>query len=323
MLPYIAVMNRESLKEEVRKTLARTGFYVSDISNTYTISFDIVSRRDNLLLIIKVLVNVDSFNRETAQELKVLAEFLEASPLLVGERGGGGKLEQGIVYLRYGIPMMSKETLEDFFIEGIPPYVFTARGGYYSRIDENAIKKLRAENEVSLGALAKAIGVSRKAIQMYEQGMCPNVDIAIKLEKYFNKEIILPINPFSYSHEKVEITKDLKELDKLEKEVFIRLDDLGYDVVVTKKCPFNALTKEKEILIFTGVGKYEKKLKEKARVISEISSIAERYKVLFVKHSKKKNIEGTPLISTDELERTRDTEEIFNMICEREKKVKK
>lgn len=315
-------MTRESLKNDVRKTLAKTGFFVSDISNTYTISFDIVSRRDNLLLIIKVLANVDTFNRETAQELKVLAEFLEASPLLIGERSRNGILEQGIVYLRYGIPMMSKDTFHDFFIEGIPPYIFTARGGYYSKIDEKAIIQLRTENEISLGVLAKEIGVSRKAVQMYEQGMCPNVDIAIKMEKYFNRNIIQPINPFSYSHESIEINENLVELGKLEKEVFIRLDDLGYNVVVTKKCPFNALTKEKQILIFTGVGKYEKKLKEKARVISEVSRIAEKYSVLFVENIKKKNIEGTPLISTDELEKSSDTKDIFNMIREREKKVK-
>lgn len=313
-------MTRESLKNAVRDTLAKTGFYVSDISNTYTINFDIVSRRDNLLLVIKILYNIDGFNRENAYELRVLAQFLEASPLLVGQRSGGGELEEGIVYLRYGIPLMSKETLKDFFLEGVPPYIFTARGGYYTKIDDKAIKKLRMENEISLGTLAKEVGVSRKAIQMYEQGMCPNVDIALKLEKYFKREIIQPINPFSYSNESIEIKENLLELGKLEKEVFIRLDDLGYNVVVTRKCPFNALTKEKQILIFTGVGKYEKKLKEKARVITEISKIAERYSVLFVEHSKKKNIEGTPLISTKELEKSRDPKEIFNLICEREKK---
>ena len=313
-------MTRERLKEEVRKTLVKTGFFVSDLTNTYTISFDIVSRRDNLLLVIKVLYNVDGFNKYNAHDLKVLAQFLEASPLLIGERSGVGNLEQGIVYLRHGVPMMSQSTLEDFFIEGIPPYIFTARGGYYSKVDENKIKNLRIENEISLGVLAKAIGVSRKAVQMYEHGMCPNVDIAIKLEKYFNKDIIQPINPFSYSVEKVEISEQTRELGKLEKDVLNRLDDLGYDVVVTKKCPFNALTKDKEILIFTGVGKYEKKLKEKARVIAEISRIAERYSVLFVKDGKRKNIEGTPSISTQELKKSSDSKDILNMIYEREKK---
>ena len=50
------------------------------------ISFDIVARRDDRLLIIKILSNVDAFSKENADEMSVLAEALGASPLLVGEK---------------------------------------------------------------------------------------------------------------------------------------------------------------------------------------------------------------------------------------------
>lgn len=83
-------MHREELIARVREVLARAGFYVSKPLNMRSISFDIVARRDRTLLIIKILSNVDAFNKENAEEMKTLAEALQASPIMIGERTGSG-----------------------------------------------------------------------------------------------------------------------------------------------------------------------------------------------------------------------------------------
>lgn len=302
---------------KVRGTLAKSGFYLSEPCDIKSVSFDIICRRDNLLLVIKILANIDSFNKVTAREMKVLTTLLEGSPLLIGKRCGSGRLEDGIVYLRHGIPLMTENTLREFFLEGVPPFIYAAPGGYYVNVDSEEIRRARKEQNLSLGDLAKAVGVSRKAIQNYEEGMSPIVEVALRLEEFLNREVIRAINPFSYSTEIDEIGTNLENLNELERNIFTQLEELGYQVIPTFKCPFDALSKKSQTLILTGIEKRDGLLIKKAHLISNISRVTERHSVVFVEKSSKKNIKGTPLIRRDELRRVRSSEEVMELILER------
>src|SRR2546425_2185364 len=66
----LSPVNRERLLDEVRQVLAKTGFYLSEKTNTRGLSFDAVARRDEVLLLVKVLLNVDAFSKASAEELK-------------------------------------------------------------------------------------------------------------------------------------------------------------------------------------------------------------------------------------------------------------
>src|SRR5207237_476696 len=81
----------------------------------------LVARRDDTLLILKVFQNVDALSRGTAQELKAIARTLEGSPLVVGERSGTGPLEDGVIYSRFGVPILCRSTLLEFLEEGVAP----------------------------------------------------------------------------------------------------------------------------------------------------------------------------------------------------------
>ena len=107
-------MKRNELIQETRNVLAKTGFFISDENDSRTICFDIVARRDNLLVIIKILANVDSFSKGNAEELMLLSEMLTGAPILVGEHTCQKKIETGIVYLRYGTPLVNFNTLYNF-----------------------------------------------------------------------------------------------------------------------------------------------------------------------------------------------------------------
>jgi putative transcriptional regulator len=174
--------SREELIKNIRQALAKAGFFISDPHNVRSISFDIVARRDKQLLIIKGLTNIDSLSAEDAEQLRVLAKSLEGSPLVVGLHSGAGKLEDGILYSRFGIPIISEATFGEHILEGVPPFVYAAPGGLYVRLDGELIRQIRQERNISLGTLADAAGVSRKAIQMYESGMGAMVEIAAKID---------------------------------------------------------------------------------------------------------------------------------------------
>ncbi|KAF5420369.1 MAG: putative transcriptional regulator [Candidatus Methanocomedens sp.] len=79
-------MNKEILINQVIGILEQSGFGVSERCNIRPRSFDIAARRNERLLLIKVLSNIDGLKEDTAQEMMYLAEYLEGSALLVGEK---------------------------------------------------------------------------------------------------------------------------------------------------------------------------------------------------------------------------------------------
>jgi len=110
-------MSRDDLINTTRAILAKGGFDISPMMSLRSVCFDVVGRKGDTLLIIKILSNVDAFSRENAEEMKVLAEMLHACPLLIGERSSSGLLEPGIVYSRFNIQIISNETLADHILE--------------------------------------------------------------------------------------------------------------------------------------------------------------------------------------------------------------
>ena len=294
------------------------------------ISFDVVARRDNTLLIIKILSNVDAFSKENAEEMLTLGEALGASPLLVGERSGAGDIDESIVYSRFGVPIISLTTLSDYLLEGVPPFIFAAPGGLYVKLDSDLLKKLREERNISLGTLAEIAGVSRRTIQMYEGGMGAMIDVAIKLEEFLNQPIVTPVDPF---HQRAPPKAKDKEggpapvpraSDTFGQEVFDRLKVLGFSIVPTTRCPFEALSKDKHILILTGLGKDESKLKDKAMAVADISKVTERCSVIFIEKAKSKhNIGGTPIIGKDELRKINESIILYELVSARSEKDEK
>jgi len=315
-------MLRTDIIHDIRNVLAKAGFYLSEENESRIICFDLIARRDNLLVIIKILTNVDSFSKTNANELFVLSTMLGGTPLLIGEHNSKKKIESGIIYLRYGIPMFNFQTLHDFFIEGTPPLIFSAPGGFYVNIDGDALREARQAQGISLGRLAEIAGVSRKAIQMYEKGMSSTIDIALRLEDCLKIPLIQALDPFSLRDAADEISIE-PELDAekphgIEIDIFNQLRLLGYNVVPTILCPFDALSKDSKVLIITGISKQNRNTMEKAKVMANISKITEHYSVMFSEKSvKKENLAGTPIIQKAELDKMADSEEILTLISER------
>jgi putative transcriptional regulator len=204
-------MDKWTLLEQVRDLLSRTGFYVSRIHRIRSISFDLVARRDDTLLIIKALQNVDSLSYSDAEEMKLLADVLDGSVIVLSEKSSTAPLEDGVIYNRMGIGVMTFETLREYLENGDAPLIFSAPGGFYVRIDGEVLKKAREERGISRGDLAEVAGVSRKAIQMYEEGMSMDIDSAISLEEYLGVPLVQPLDPFSRDFERPVIQRIISE----------------------------------------------------------------------------------------------------------------
>jgi len=311
---------RQVLLSEVRDTLTRAGFCVSEPMDPWTATFDAVARRDDSLVVVKAYSNVDKLSKGSADLLRSVAATLKGAPVVIGLRTSRGELEQGVLYLRHAVPIMSLQTLQDHLLEGVPPFVFVGPGGQYVSLDGDLLARVRNERGISLSDLAEAAGVSRRTISMYEQGMSAQVESARRLEQFLGVALVRSLDPFSSRPELEERRATLSGLQEIEHDVFSRLESLGYRVLPTTGCPFDALSSARSNVFLTAVqaGAPDLHTKVRARTIAQIARVAERESVLFVeKDVERTSIEGTPVIARKELERIGDPEEVLRLIRER------
>ncbi|HKZ99664.1 MAG TPA: transcriptional regulator [Thermoplasmata archaeon] len=312
-------MSRERLIDEIREALAKTGFFVSAKHGERGLCFDLVARRDRALLFVKVLQNVDAFSKANATELKVIARTLEGAPLLVGGRSGTGPLEEGVLYTRFDVPIVSHRTFLELLEDGVPPFIFSAPGGLYVNLDTGVLRTLREERQISLGTLAEVAGVSRRTIQMYLEGMSATVDVALRLEEFLGQSIVLPVDPLTFPQtmERV-IASSFAGLEAFERDLFRRLARLGYDVLPTHRSPFEAFTQHDKTTLLTGVGDSDTPIERKAVIVANIRRIVEKDAVLFVeRRTIRTTIQGVPVIGREEVRKAKDLDAVEDLIAAR------
>jgi putative transcriptional regulator len=237
-----------------------------------------------------------------------------------GKHSSRSELEGGVLYLRHAVPIMGLDTLADHLLEGVPPFVYAGPGGRYVNVDSDELARARSDRGLTLSQLADAAGVSRRSVQMYEQGMGAQVETAIRLERFLGIPIVQALDPFSTGPELEERRLALSELQGMEKDVFARLEGLGFRVLPTTGCPFNALSTTPGKVFLTAVkqGVPDLGTRVRARVIAQISRVAEQDGVLFVERDIDRTVlEGTPVIAKRELGDLGDPEEVLRIIQER------
>jgi len=353
-------MSRDVLVDQTIEILRHAGFLVSDRCDIRPRSFDIAARRGDTLLLCKILQNVDGLTEETASEMRLLAEILGGTPLVIGEKTRDQMFEDGVIYMRYKIVAVNIQTFYDYFIEGTTPLVSASPGGLYVPINGSALKEARLENNLSLGSLAGIIGVSRRTISKYEdEGMHASIDTVLLLEDLLQTELAQPIDllnpvvlilqkknepepqgptmqPFgktgatdfsSPALPKVGGTavagKDSPET-MAENELLSYVSTLGFDVKATEHAPFKAVSKDKNSVILTGAGKYNPTIIKRAHLMSSISDVFQTESVYLIDgNSKVKSVESTAFIEKKELVKMSGPEDLIETIEERKVPEKK
>ena len=191
-------MSHERLLQTVVSVLIMAGYNVSERCKMRPRSFDLIARKGDTIIIIKIVPHIDSVGEESAHNFAFIAKHLNATPIIIGEKARDFELERGAVYLRYGIIATSSTTFYDFFVDNVPPLVYAQPGGLYVNINGSKLRELRESRNMSLGDLAGSLGVSRRTISKYESGMSTTLDIAIRLEEIFDSAIVEAINLLSH-----------------------------------------------------------------------------------------------------------------------------
>ena len=71
-----------AIVESVLRILSKAGYTVTDVVETKPRCFDIVARKGDVILLLKVLYNIDSLKHEMAREMKIVAKLLKRVQLL-------------------------------------------------------------------------------------------------------------------------------------------------------------------------------------------------------------------------------------------------
>ncbi|MDY6931520.1 MAG: transcriptional regulator [Halobacteriota archaeon] len=314
-------MGKSGLVDQVVSILDMAGFVTSEKCSIRPRSFDIAARREGILLLLCVLSNIDGFGDEAANELKILTKNLLVSPLLIGEKMGSKKLHTGVIYRRHGIPSINVHTLYDYFINQVPPYVYAGPGGLYVDINNGALKEARMSNEMSIGELASKVGVTRRCIRRYEEGMDVTIEKGLRLEEILKSFLIKPLDPFKeVQTDNANLEFDL--LSDLEQSILTTMVEIGFYVLPTNKSPFSAVSTDEDNTILTGISKYTSTMVKRARLVSSISNVVRTESVFIVEGEFSSTIIGdTVLIKREELEEIDNSAEFVDLV--HNKKIKK
>ena len=84
------------------------------------------------------------------------------------------------------------------------------------------------------------------------------------------------------------------------------------------KCPFEAFTKDRELVLLTGMAGGRERADDKASIVANLARVVERDSVVFVERRvSRMSLGGTAVIGRDELKKIRDRAKILELIEER------
>ncbi|HDN73622.1 transcriptional regulator [Archaeoglobales archaeon] len=302
------------LLDSVIRILIKAGYGVADLAETKPRCFDIIARKDDLILILKVLYNVDSLKSEIAEEIKKLAKLLEASPIVIGERFKVDFLERGVVYTRYGLPVINLATFYDFIIESILPCIYSAPGGYYVKLDSEKIKEARERLGISIGEMAKRLGVSRRTIKKYEEGIDTSLSTAIKIEEILGAYVIKAIDLTRFEG-KCKVRCD-EVFEGKEGEILEQLRVIGVTVYPVKHAPFDAISRVEDRQILTGV-KQVREIERRARLLGKISETIEARAAYITDREMRKKIDSVVFVLREELHCVNSPKDFISLLNEK------
>ncbi len=274
------------LREEVAGILEENDFNYYEYSGC----FDIIARKSDILLL-KVLHNIDSFQSEQAENLKILSRQLVAHSFLIGDHTTREPLQNGIVYERFDIPTITVNTFKNV-IHNNNPTVFRFRGGLYAQIDSERLKEKRMKSNMTQSELAKKVGVTKKSIYEHEKkDMAAEYEIVKRIERIVGV-VTEPV--------RTGFDSDVKKSAKTRFEAVVSKDlrGIGFDVDFVHQSPFNIIASEGKVMVLSEA--QECLSKDRLQSLADLSDITKKSAVAITKEEMNSDL---PSVTEKELKK--------------------
>jgi putative transcriptional regulator len=146
------------------------------------------------------------------------------------------------------------------------------------------------------------------------ESMDTSIDVAVKLEEIFEEELILPVDLFKSGNledKPEQITDNILQL----------LSQMGFEVFPTAQAPFNAVTRDEDLVVLTGISKFSQNMLKKAQLMSSLSAVARTQSAVIVEgESRVECIGDTAIIEKRELDTIGGTSEFEDLVLEKQNK---
>lgn len=310
-------MSRSALIGNVTAMLEDAGFLVSERCAVRPKSFDVAARRSETLLLVKILGNIDAFDAATGIEMRRLGSYLDATPLVIGLRTRDEELKPNVMYLRHGVPVLSPDTAMDLFIEDVPPMIYAAPGGLYVNIDGEVLADEREDRDWSLGQLASELGVSRRTVSKYEDGMNASVEVAARMEDLLDAPLANPVDVLDGA----ETPEEDDTTESTDDTLVAVLTRVGFDVHPTTRAPFKTVSEDDGAAenVLTGHSAFTRTAEKRARIMSSLGTVTRTRSVYVVDSTTRESVEDTALIEREEIDAIDDPDDLRELIRERAK----
>ena len=302
-------MNREEMLNATGDVLKTAGFKISNHCHSRPSCFCMVARKDSDIAFIKVPFDLGKISLRDALELQAISSHFSGTPLFMSDKARERQLEDDTVYTRYDIYAVTLKTLEDVVARGMQPLVEAGPGGYYARLDGEAIRNRRMKLGFSIGKLAEQMRISRRTLYGYERGMVKaSVSAAYNLEWILGIPVVRSIDIFKPVPPNAGFFAAAKRLiirNRFLRTVLKRLIKCHFKVAATPRAPFDFIAQppNQNVNIIGGVAyRGEKNIDERVKEILSISDIVNA-QPLFITHGKLVPSSDIPWIRSDDLEK--------------------
>ncbi len=303
-------MNRDEILHRVKEALARNGFHYQDFSDTNS-CFDLIARKSENVLVLKVLSNIDALRPEHARDLKKMAIVFHGHSMIVGEKSKVFTLDEHVLYDRYHLPVLSLSGF-DRSLQSKFPTQRAYKGQRVVELDAQRLKSERSARELTLKELSERAGVSMESLHRYETGAPALADVAQKLEKILHTRLVQHINVF----ESAPIT--VEEINQpVSPAVLEQLEAIGMKFSVFERAPLTAAAMEQDLLVTHVTHAHH--LKRKAGYLAQATAITHVPGVLISSEEKATHAEGIPVVSESELSTFSTAKDMIQTLHERRK----
>ncbi len=226
--------------DQVGVLLLRQGYTVKSLTRT---SFDLIARKGENILLLKVLEDANGISEEYATSMKNLSSYIGASPIIVAEKAGH-VLEDGVVYARFGVYACNYRTFSSC-LDSKFPVIISTRAGFTAQVVGEKLRQKREERGYSLGAVSRRIGVSKRMIAKYESNSADiSLRSALALNRIFGNDVFSRVDVFAVAKETLNDKPSI---------IARKYDELGFRASDTKKAPFDVVAKLEKELILTEI----------------------------------------------------------------------
>ncbi|MGC8542916.1 MAG: helix-turn-helix domain-containing protein [Vulcanisaeta sp.] len=170
--------------------------------------------------IVKVKEDAERVSRDVITDLIVLSKVSNSTPLIVSVRYGDEEMIDGVAYKMHGIYAVSIRTFKRILDNDGVKFV-KDKGMIKASVKGQLLRKLRESRGMSLGDLAKALGVTRRTIYEYERGSIEASERTARiLVELFNENIL---NDVDLKPNDEEVRRDIESREGLVNEDIKRL----------------------------------------------------------------------------------------------------